>query len=121
MPRELFRPLLKAFPVVSVALLTASAAASAASVSNNDEIDRTVTIVEGSAQTDHVLVPGAVLEGVCLRGCIVRIDGNDVDPYVLAGSEVTTIEGGDLFAEELGPSVSPGSGGAGQPSKPSPR
>ena len=92
----------------------------AASITNRDDADHTVTIVEGGNQSDHVLVPGAILEGICLNGCIIRIDGNDVDPYVLDGSEITAIEGGDLYAEGQGP-LAPSSGGTSQPSTPGPR
>ncbi len=95
-------------------------AALAASVTNRDDTDHTVTIIEGGAQKDHVLKKDEVLQGVCLKGCTIRIDGDDVNPYELEGSEVTAIEGGDLYAEGQGPLVSPGSGEASQPSTPGP-
>ncbi len=34
-----------------------------------------------------------VLEGVCERGCRIRIDGDDVNPYVLEGTEVRPSKG----------------------------
>lgn len=99
-------------------LLALSTAAFAASVSNRDDTDHKVTIIEEGAQTDHVLKKGASLEGICLKGCTIRINDDDVNPYELDGSEITTIEGGDLYAERPGSPISPDSGGFGQPSAP---
>ena len=103
--------------VISTALLiSVSSAALAASVTNRDDTDHTVTIVEEGTQKDHVLKKDEVLEGICLRGCTIRIDGDDVNPYELDGSEITTIEGGDLYAEGQEQRISPSSGGATPPS-----
>ena len=105
--------------MVPAALLTSVfSAAQAASVTNRDDVDRKVTIIESGTQTDHVLKKDEVLEGVCERGCSIRIDGDDVNPYVIEGTEMTTIEGGDLYADGQGPQGSPRSGGSSQPSKP---
>ena len=119
-PRNLVSRLLRASVVPTVVLINAFSAAHAASVTNRDDKDHTVTVIEGSSQIDHVLKKDEVLEGVCQSGCSIRIDGDDVGPYVLEGTEATTIEGGDLYAEGQGPLVSPSSGAAGQPSKPGP-
>lgn len=120
MPRNLVSWLLRASVVPTVVLINAFSAAHAASVTNRDDKDHTVTVIEGSTQIDHVLKKDEVLEGVCLSGCSIRIDGDDVGPYVLEGTEATTIEGGDLYADGQGPLVSPSSGATGQPSKPGP-
>ncbi len=106
--------------VPTVVLVSVFSAAQAASVTNRDDKDHTVTIIEEDIQKDHVLKKDEVLEGVCERGCRIRIDGDDVNPYVLEGTEDTTIEGGDLYAEGQGPLVSPPAGATRQPSKPSP-
>jgi hypothetical protein len=106
--------------VPAALLISVFSAAQAASVTNRDETDRKVTIIESGTQKDHVLKKDEVLEGVCNRGCSIQIDGDDVNPYVLEGTEVTTIEGGDLYAEGQGPQGSPRSGASGQPSKPGP-
>ncbi len=118
-PRNLVSRLTRA-SVVPAAVLSVLSAAQAASVTNRDDVDRKVTIIESGTQKDHVLKKGEVLEGVCKRGCSIRIDGDDVNPYVLEGTEDTTIEGGDLYAEGQGPLGSPRFGASGQPSKPSP-
>jgi hypothetical protein len=119
-PWNLVSRLFGASVVPTAMLVSVFSAAQAASVTNRDDKDHTVTIIEEDVQKDHVLKKDEVLEGVCERGCRIRIDGDDVNPYVLEGTEVTTIEGGDLYAEGQGPLVSPPSGATGQPSKPNP-
>jgi hypothetical protein len=119
-PRNPVSRLLRASLVPAAVLISVFSAANAASVTNRDDADRKVTIIEGDTQKDHVLKKDEVLEGVCKRGCSIRIDGDDVNPYVLEGTEVTAIEGGDLYAEGQEPPASPSSGVSGQPSKPGP-
>jgi hypothetical protein len=119
-PRNQVSWLLKACTVPVAILISVLSAAHAASVTNRDDVDRKVTIIEAGNQKDHVLKKDEVLEGVCERGCSIRIDGDDVNPYVLEGTEVTTIEEGDLYAEGQGALMSPKSGATGQPSKPGP-
>ncbi len=99
-----------AFLIPSVAL--------AASVHNRDTVDHTITVVEGSAVKDHVIKSDAVLSGICEKGCVVRLNGDDVDPYELEGSEITSIEGGELYDDGVGMSRSPTSGEPDQPSRP---
>ena len=120
MPRNPVSWLSRAVLVPAVLLISVFSAAHAASVSNRDEKDHTVTIIEGDARKDHVLKKDEVLEGVCINGCSILIDGDDVNPYLLEGTEVTSIEGGDLTAEGQELLVSPPRGGPGQPSKPGP-
>ncbi len=121
MPRNLASPFLRTVLVPAALLISVFSAAHAASVTNRDVKDHTVTIIEGDARKDHVLKKDEVLEGVCLNGCSILIDGDDVSPYTLEGTEITSIEeGGDLAAEGQGALVSPRRGGSGQPSKPGP-
>lgn len=89
------------FLMVPGALFAFSSVAPAVSIKNRDDTDHKVTIIEDGLQTDHNLKKDQVLEGVCQKGCTVRIDGDDVNPYELEGSEDTSIEGGDLYAEKL--------------------
>ncbi len=90
----------------------------AASVTNRDDKDYKVTIIEGEAKQDHVLRPSAVLEGVCKKGCVVRLNDSENNEYKLGGSELVSIEGGDLYYE--GPAADAASevGDAGQRSVP---
>jgi hypothetical protein len=109
------------FRVIPACLVTAllfSSAACAVTVTNRDDRDHKVTVIEGDAQKDLVIKPRAVLEGVCREGCLIRLDDSDGDPYELEGSEVTSIEEGQLYDDELEAPAEPNSGDAGLPSQP---
>lgn len=96
--------------LLSVVLLATSAGA--ASVTNRDGSDHKVTVIEGDSKQDHVVKPGGILEGICQKGCLMRLNDSTEEPYELEGPEVTWIEGGELL-EELSSEqpVSPDGGG----------
>jgi hypothetical protein len=71
-----------------------------ASISNRDERDYTVTIIEGEAKADHALKPAQTLSGVCLKGCTMRLNGSEDDLYLLAGSDAVSIEDGTVFYDQ---------------------
>lgn len=81
---------------VIVTLLLATPAG-AISMTNRDDRDHKVTIVEGSARPDHTLAPQGVLEGVCLTGCVIRLNDSENDEYDLEGNEIVSIEEGYLY------------------------
>mgnify|MGYP006889937798 CR=1 FL=1 len=87
---------------VLIAVLLSASAVHAASITNRDDTDRKVTIVEGSSQRSLVLKPNEVLDGICEEGCLIRIDDNREDPFELEGSEITSIEDGQLYDDETG-------------------
>lgn len=107
-------------PVVTactiVALLSTSAA-HAVSVTNRDEKDYKVSIIEGGVKQDHVLKPSQVLNGVCGKGCIIRLDENENDEYELEGSEVVSIEDGYLYYDGSDAPEEPDPGTSGEPSQ----
>jgi hypothetical protein len=72
-------------------------AAAAVSLTNRDDRDHKVTIIEDDKQQDHTLRPSAVLDGFCQKGCIVRLNDSDNDEYELEGTEVVSIEEGYLY------------------------
>jgi hypothetical protein len=82
---------------VSVAQVSA---ALGASISNRDERDYTVTIIEGEAKADHALKPAQTLSDVCLKGCTLRLNGSEEDTYLLAGGDVVVIEDGTVFYDQ---------------------
>ena len=82
---------------VSVAHVSA---ALGASISNRDERDYTVTIIEGEAKADHALKPAQTLSDVCLKGCTMRLNGSEDDAYLLAGSDAVSIEDGTVFYDQ---------------------
>lgn len=71
--------------------------AKAASLGNRDDKDRKVTIVDSSGSREHVLKPGAVLQGVCAKGCVVRLGEGKDHEYELEGNEIVSVENGYLY------------------------
>jgi hypothetical protein len=82
-----------------IGLFMSVSSAHGASISNRDERDYTVTIIEGEAKADHVLKPSQTLSDVCLKGCIIRVNGSEDDAYRLAGADAVSIEDGTVFYE----------------------
>ena len=80
-----------------ILLLLSGTAAHAASITNRDEVDRKVTIIEGDRTTDHVLQPSQALNDVCAKGCTIRLDDGEDDEYVLEPGDVVSIEDGSLY------------------------
>jgi hypothetical protein len=89
----------------TVAATVVCGAANAVSVTNRDDKEQKIQIVEGDIKKDHTLKPAAVLDGVCLKGCVIRLNDNDNDEYELDGTEVVTIEDGYLYYD--GPDAPP--------------
>jgi len=71
--------------------------ACSSSVTNRDDKDWKVTVIEGKTTKGHVLAPSAALEGICQKGCVVRLNDNEKDEYELNGSETVSIEDGYLY------------------------
>jgi hypothetical protein len=101
--------------VAALVVVTGADAAMAVSVANRDDKDHTLTVIEGDAKATHILKPAGVLDGVCLKGCIIRLGDSENDEYELEGSEVVSIEDGYLYYD--GPETGQGSapGASGQP------
>ena len=83
--------------------LFVSASAKAVSVTNRDDKDHKLTIVEGDAKQDHLLKPSGMIDAVCLKGCVLRLGESENDEYELEGTEVVSIEDGYLYFD--GPEV----------------
>ncbi|WP_072389715.1 hypothetical protein [Hyphomicrobium sp. CS1GBMeth3] len=101
-------------PGFLIAVLLSPSAVSAASITNRDARDHKVTVIEGSSRKDHVLKPNAVLDGICEQRCLIRLGDNQDDPYELEGSDVTSIEEGQLYDDGSGVPLEPGSGSPSQ-------
>ena len=82
---------------VAVLVLT-GAQSSAATISNRDDKEQKITIlIEGEASTDHALKPQQILEKICLKGCVVRLNDNEDDEYQLEAEDAVSIEDGYLY------------------------
>ncbi len=107
--------------VIAASLIVAligSPGAYASSITNRDGTDQKVSVIEGNAAADHVLRPSATLEGICKKGCVIRLNDSKNDEYELKGSEVVSIEGGYLYYDGPPASAVPRSGDADQPREP---
>ena len=80
-----------------IAALLTTSTASAVTITNRDAKEVKLTVVEGDARQAHVLSPGKVLDGVCQKGCIVRLNDTVDDEYELEGSETVSVEEGFLY------------------------
>lgn len=90
---------LKAIPSASVLLLVLHVGAvHSASITNRDERDHKVAIIEeGERAREQVLKPSSVLSDICPKGCIVRLNDDETDEYELEGPDVVSIEEGSLY------------------------
>jgi hypothetical protein len=86
-----------ALTVCAIAALLMTSAASAATITNRGDKEVKLTITEGSSRRDEVLATGKVIDGVCQKGCIIRLNDNANDEYELEGSESVSVEGGFLY------------------------
>lgn len=107
----------RVFAACMVAVLTTTSA-SAVSVTNRDDKEYKLTVIEGDAKQDHVLKPSGVLEAICPKGCIIRLNDSENDEYELEGPEVVSIEEGYLYYDGPDVPAEPGAGDVGQPSQP---
>ena len=80
-----------------ILLLSSTTAAHAVSITNRDERDHRVTVVEGNAKAEYVLKPSQALNGICAKGCIVRLNDVEDSEYELETNDVVSIEDGSLF------------------------
>jgi len=77
--------------------LSGITAAHAVSITNRDDQDHKVTIVEGETRTEHVLKPSQALSGICAKGCTVHLDDDEEEEYQLESEDVVSIEEGSLY------------------------
>lgn len=101
-----------------LAALLWTSTAEAVSVTNRDDRDVKLTVIEGEAKQDHILKPSQELKEVCQKGCVIRLNDSESDEYELEGSEVVSIEEGYLYYDGPDASAEPAPGAAGQPSEP---
>jgi translation initiation factor 1 (eIF-1/SUI1) len=87
--------------VAAVLLLVSSTAALAVTITNRDDQDHKVTVVEGETKTDHMLKPAQVLQGICAKGCTIRLNDDEEDEYQLEADDVVSIEEGSLYYDNL--------------------
>jgi hypothetical protein len=97
----------KALATSVIGLLLSTTAAHAVSITNRDEREHRVTVIEGEAAAEHVLSPSQTLTGICLKGCTIRVNNSEDDEYRLTANDVVSIEDGTVYYERPDPSVGP--------------
>ena len=86
--------------VVAAGLLLAcchSSVAFSLSITNRDDHDQKVTIIEGASVKEQILKPDITVEGICTKGCVLRLNDSEDDEYEVEGNEVVSIEDGYLY------------------------
>lgn len=78
-------------------LVLSGVVASAATISNRDDKEQKITIIEGDAKADRVLKPQQVLEKICPKGCVIRLNDVEDDEYQLDPEDVVSIEDGYMY------------------------
>jgi len=69
-------------------------------IENKDTGPYTITVEQKDGRSTHQIAAGGKLEGFCLDGCIVILDGISDGAYRLPeGNEIVSIEQGVLFYE----------------------
>ncbi|MBN9279939.1 MAG: hypothetical protein J0I57_20210 [Hyphomicrobium sp.] len=102
----------------AAALLMSSIAAEAASITNRDTKDVKVTITEGGTTAEQTIPPMGVLDKVCMKGCIVRLNDGEEDEYEVEAEDIVAIEDGFLYYDGPDSPDRPGSGGGASPAPP---
>ena len=108
------------FGLLVLAVLAVTAPALAVTVTNKDDKDHKLTILEGDTRQDHLLKPNGVLSAACAKGCVIRLGDSEDDEYVLEGPEVVSIEDNKLFDDgpDARSDAAPGSNAQPPPTKP---
>jgi hypothetical protein len=87
----------KSIMTMLMATAMATSASAAASVTNRDEKDHKVTIIEGEKKNNFTLKPTQALENICPQGCILRLNDSDDDEYQIEATDIVSIEDGYLY------------------------
>ncbi|MGD9671222.1 MAG: hypothetical protein AB7U75_19605 [Hyphomicrobiaceae bacterium] len=109
---------MRLFAVALIAPLLLATDGSAASVTNRDAREHTLTVISGKDGDRRVLKPDEVWNDFCAEGCIVRLDDDENATYELEGSDVVSIEDGFIYYDRddtapspLGPGAAPSPAG----------
>lgn len=79
------------------AVMVTSQAFAAATVTNRDEKNHKITIIEGESKKDYTLKPNEELKDICMSGCVLRLNDSEDDDYQLEPQDIVSIEDGNLY------------------------
>ena len=80
---------------VAVGTFYPASIVNAASITNLDAVQHTITIVTGEKTTSVTIEPNQKLDGLCLTSCVVGLSEGD-EQYEVAANDQITIESGEL-------------------------
>ena len=109
---------LRVYAACTIAALLMTSAAAAATITNRSDTEVRLSITEGSSRQTKVLPAGKVIDGVCQKGCIIRLNDDANDEYELEGSESVSVEGGFLYYDSPEKEGAPPSGSTSGPGSP---
>jgi len=102
------------FAVVVIAPLFLATEGLAATLTNRDAKEHTLTVISGKDGETRLLKRNESWRDFCTDGCIVRLDDRENTTYELEGSDVVSIEDGviyydrdDMAPSPLGPGTAP--------------
>ena len=93
-------PVKRYLTLVAVAFLTLQTVcspASAASLTNRDATEHTLEIISGGQGGSKILKPEEALNDICPKGCVVRLDADQLTTYELQASDIVSIEDGFIY------------------------
>ena len=102
------------------ALVFPGQAADAATIANRDDKDHKVTIIEGEAKADQTLKPQQIMDKICLKGCVIRLNDSEDDEYQIDPEDMVSIEDGYLYHDSPDAPGGPTSPPAPSPTSPPP-
>jgi hypothetical protein len=111
---------LAALTFAAVSIGSAVSATASVTLVNRDEKDHKLTIIEdsGAKTSEHMLKPSQVLEGICEKGCVIRLNDSEEDEYELEPNDKVSIEEGYLYYDEPAGTQQGAGGAPQQPAKP---
>lgn len=94
----------------AIAVLLNTSAAHSATITNRGADEIKFLVTEGASRQERMLPAGKSIEGVCQKGCIIRLDDSENGEYELNGSDRVFVEEGVLYYESSSDQVAPTGG-----------
>jgi len=80
-----------------VALFFSVGTANAIEMTNYDEDDKTITIVEAGVTAEAVIKAGASAKDICMSGCVLQLGTDPENSFEFSGNEIVSIEGNVVY------------------------
>jgi len=80
-----------------LALFFSVVTAHAIELTNYDEDDKTITIIEGGEAAQAVIKAGSTVKDICIAGCVLQLGESDENQFEFKGNEIVSIEGNVVY------------------------